>query len=128
MGINGPEGINTNKSSFLRRITKTVENNVAEVVQMVKPETPKEVTTREKLDQLTNVSPTEISTAEDVRAVNDCLATLGYNFKVSPKQILSVRNAMTANIQPALGKACDNAVAARIENPEGPFADLFAIA
>jgi len=55
------------------------------------------------------------------------LASLGYkNFKVTPEQVASVANEMSTVILPALKRVDDAAVAARIEDPNGPFADLFA--
>ena len=58
---------------------------------------------------------------------NKSLASLGYkNFKVTPEQVASVANEMSTVILPALKRVDDAAVAARIEDPNGPFADLFA--
>jgi hypothetical protein len=58
---------------------------------------------------------------------NKILASLGYkNFKVTPEQVASVANEMSTVILPALKRVDDAAVAARIEDPNGPFADLFA--
>ncbi len=58
---------------------------------------------------------------------NKILASLGYkNFKVTPEQVASVANGVSTVILPAMKQVDDAAVAARIEDPNGPFADLFA--
>ena len=58
---------------------------------------------------------------------NRILASLGYkNFKVTPEQVASVANGVSTVILPAMKQVDDAAVAARIEDPNGPFADLFA--
>jgi len=58
---------------------------------------------------------------------NEILASLGYgNFKVSPEQVASVTNNVNNIVLPALNTADDEAVASRIKDPNGPFADLFA--
>lgn len=58
---------------------------------------------------------------------NRILASLGYkNFKVTPEQVASVANGVSTVILPAMKQVDDAAVAARIEDPSGPFADLFA--
>lgn len=57
---------------------------------------------------------------------NKILADLGFKFKVTPEQVASVANEVSTVIMPALKQVEDAAVAARIEDPNGPFADLFA--
>lgn len=58
---------------------------------------------------------------------NEILASLGYgNYRVSAEQVASVTNGVNNIVLPALNNADDEAVAARIQDPNGPFADLFA--
>ena len=58
---------------------------------------------------------------------NKILASLGYkNFKVTPEQVASVAHGVSTAILPAMKQVDDAAVAARLEDPNGPFADLFA--
>lgn len=57
---------------------------------------------------------------------NAILASLGYDYKVTPSQVASVANGVQKVILPALNEVDDEAVAARIQDPNGPFADLFA--
>lgn len=57
---------------------------------------------------------------------NEILASLGFNYRVTPNQVASVANGMQSMVLPAMQQAENNAVAARIEDPKGPFADLFA--
>ena len=56
---------------------------------------------------------------------NEILASLGYNYKVSAAQVASVANGVETVVQPGMRLAEDGAVAANIQNPEGPFAELF---
>ena len=57
---------------------------------------------------------------------NKILASLGYNYKVSAAQVASVANGVNNVVKPGLELAVNGAVAARIADPNGPFADLFA--
>ena len=57
---------------------------------------------------------------------NAILASLGYNYKVSAAQVASVTNGIKTVVEPGLKLAEDGAVAAHIQDPNGPFADLFA--
>lgn len=68
-------------------------------------------------------------TAEDkdiADETNRILATLGYDYKVSAAQVASVANGVNTVVKPGLELAANGAVAARIADPNGPFADLFA--
>ena len=68
-------------------------------------------------------------TAEDkdiADETNKILARLGYNYKVSAAQVASVANGVNNVVKPGLELAENGAVAARIADPNGPFADLFA--
>ena len=56
---------------------------------------------------------------------NEILASLGYNYKVSAAQVASVTNGVKNTVIPGLKLAEDGAVAAHIQDPNGPFADLF---
>ena len=75
-----------------------------------------------------NSSDTVIAeTREIASATNQIMADLGYqNFKVSPKTVASVTDTVNQYTLPAMNLASDNAVAARVADPKGPFADLFA--
>ena len=64
--------------------------------------------------------------AEIADATNEILASLGYNYKVTPNQVASVANGMQNEVIPELKAAQNNSVAFRIQDPNGPFADLFA--
>jgi hypothetical protein len=59
-------------------------------------------------------------------STNEILASLGYDYKVSAAQVASVTNGVKTVVLPGLQSAEDGAVAAHIQNPNGPFADLFA--
>ena len=47
------------------------------------------------------------------------------NFKVSSKTVASVTDGLNNQTIPSLNTADDNAVAARVATPKGPFAELF---
>ena len=57
---------------------------------------------------------------------NEILASLGYKYRVSAAQVASVANGFNTVVKPGMKLAQDAAVAARIQDPFGPFADLFA--
>ena len=57
---------------------------------------------------------------------NAILASLGFDYKVSAAQVASVANGFRTVVEPGLKVAEDGAVAAHIQDPPGPFADLFA--
>ena len=57
---------------------------------------------------------------------NEILASLGLNYKVTPAQVASIANGVNNLVLPGLKSVQDGAVAARIADPNGPFADLFA--
>ncbi len=68
-------------------------------------------------------------TAEDkdlADQTNAILASLGYNYKVTAAQVASVTNGVNTVVVPGLKLAEDGAVAAHIQDPNGPFAELFA--
>lgn len=67
-------------------------------------------------------------TAEDkdlADRTNEILASLGYNYKVSATQVASVTNGLKTIVLPGMQLAQDGAVAAHIQDPNGPFAELF---
>ena len=57
---------------------------------------------------------------------NAILASLGNNYKVTAAQVASVANGVKTVVEPGLKLAEDGAVAAHIQDPNGPFAELFA--
>lgn len=60
-------------------------------------------------------------------STNAILASLGYtNYKVTAAQAASVANGVNTVVMPGLKSAQDGAVAANIQDPNGPFAELFA--
>ena len=68
-------------------------------------------------------------TAEDKNladSTNAILASLGFDYKVSPAQVASVTNGVNTVVLPNMKLAEDGAVEAHIKDPNGPFADLFA--
>lgn len=68
-------------------------------------------------------------TAEDKKiadSTNEILAELGFAYKVSANDVASVTNGLNNVILPGMKSAEDGAVAAHIQDPDGPFADLFA--
>jgi len=66
------------------------------------------------------------SAREIASSTNDIMAKLGYpNFKVTPKTVASISEGLNGTTLPALNTADDNAVAARVATPKGPFAELF---
>ncbi len=56
---------------------------------------------------------------------NEILASLGYNYKVTAAQVASVTNGINVVVTPAMKLAENAAVEAHIQDPEGPFAELF---
>ena len=66
-------------------------------------------------------------TKEIATKSNEIMAKLGFpNYKVSPKTVASVSEGLNTQTIPALNDADNNAVAARVATPKGPFAELFA--
>lgn len=68
-------------------------------------------------------------TAEDLdlaETTNAILASLGCNYKVTAAQAASVSNGVKNVVVPGLKLAENGAVAAHIQDPNGPFAELFA--
>ena len=68
-------------------------------------------------------------TAEDkdlADRTNEILASLGYDYKVSASQVASVTNGLKTVVLPGMQLAEDRAVAAHIQDPNGPCPDLFA--
>lgn len=68
-------------------------------------------------------------TAEDLdlaESTNAILASLGCSYKVTAAQAASVSNGVKNVVVPGLKLAEDGAVAAHIQDPNGPFAELFA--
>lgn len=59
-------------------------------------------------------------------STNAILASLGYSYKVTASQVASVSNGVNNVVMPSMKLAADGAVAANIQDPNGPFADLFA--
>ena len=73
------------------------------------------------------ISKYTISDKSIADETNEILASLGYaNYKVTPQQVASVANGVQNIVIPGLKLAEEGAVAARIADPNGPFADLFA--
>lgn len=73
-----------------------------------------------------SADPTISETGKIALATNDIMAKLGYpNYKVSPKTVASVTDGLNNQTLPSLNTADDNAVAARVATPKGPFAELF---
>ena len=58
-------------------------------------------------------------------STNAIMASLGFKYKVTPAQVASVSNGMQSVILPSLKMVENAAIASRIEDPNGPFADLF---
>lgn len=73
--------------------------------------------------KISKFTPEDKDIADKTNAI---LAGLGYDYKVSASQVASVTAGMKDIVLPEMNTAQDNAVAARIADPNGPFADLFA--
>lgn len=73
--------------------------------------------------KISKFTPKDSDIAEETNAI---LAGLGFNYKVTPQQVASVANGLNEVVLPGLKSVEDSAVAARIADPNGPFADLFA--
>ncbi len=71
---------------------------------------------------LTKFSAEDKALADNTNAI---LASLGYSYKVTPAQVASVSNGVQNVVMPGMKSAEDGAVAANIQDPNGPFADLF---
>lgn len=106
-----------------------------ESAETVKPSTPIKITSGNnnvQREELSYINPygsadTTITEAKEIALnTNSYMAGLGYpNYKVSPKTVTSVSGCVETQALPSLNIADDNAVAARVENPNGPFAELF---
>ena len=118
MGLDGIQGKNLGTSLY--QIGRTVANKANEVskpVEIVPSKQAEQTTTRDKLDQLTKVTPAEIARAEatkDAAEVNEILASLGCNFKVTAAQVTSVANGLRTTL-PVLDAAGNIATTARAE-------------
>lgn len=75
------------------------------------------------VSQFGNFSLENKEIADETNAI---LASLGYNYKVSAQQVASVTTGLNETVLPGLKRAEDGAVVAHIQDPNGPFADLFA--
>lgn len=75
------------------------------------------------VSKLGNFSLESKEIADEANAI---LASLGYDYKVTATQAASVANGVQKIVLPGLKAVEDEAVAARIQDPNGPFADLFA--
>ncbi len=73
-----------------------------------------------------NLGKFTLEDKEMADTTNAILASLGYsNYKVSAAQVASVANGVNKVVMPGMKLAEDGAVAANIQDPNGPFADLF---
>lgn len=73
--------------------------------------------------QLGKFTKEDLDIADSTNAI---LASLGYsNYKVSAAQVASVAGGVKNVVMPGMKLAEDGAVAANIQDPDGPFADLF---
>ena len=84
---------------------------------------------REELGLVNPYNSSDVNIAESreiASNTNKIMEQLGFNFKVTPKAVASVADGLNNQTIPALNTADDNAVAARVATPKGPFADLFA--
>lgn len=102
--------------------------------EAAKPSTPIKITSENNVqrEDLGYINPygsadTTITEAREIALnTNNFMAELGYpNYKIGPKTVASVTGCMETQVLPSLNAADDNAVAARIESPKGPFAELF---
>ena len=129
MGLDGIQGRNFN--TFVRLNAQNTENlKKTEPINfnnVSKRNDAQNVTTRENLDNLPQVSDVVISEALKVASeVNGILNKFGYyNYKVTPAQVASVEYFLKT-VVPKLDQACYVATEARISSPDGPFAELFA--
>jgi hypothetical protein len=73
--------------------------------------------------KISKFAPKDSEIADETNAI---LARLGFNYKVTPSQVASVATGLNEVVLPGLKSVEDSAVAARIADPKGPFADLFA--
>ena len=72
------------------------------------------------------INKTSVEDKAIAEETNKILAQLGFNFKVDANQVASVSNGVRNVVLPGLQLAEDGNTAARIADPNGPFADLFA--
>lgn len=129
MGTNGVNGSGNNYqvgfwSKPSLKAAKPEQTNTAPIKM-----TSDNVVKREELgfiNPYSNADSTIAEAREIASNTNDIMAQLGYsNFKVTPKMVASVSEGVNGQTLPALNAADDNAVAARVANPKGPFSDLF---
>ena len=67
-------------------------------------------------------------TAEDkalADSTNAIMESLGFSYKVTAAQAASVSNSMNKIVMPGMKSVQDAAVAKNIQDPNGPFEDLF---
>lgn len=67
-------------------------------------------------------------TAEDkalADSTNAIMESLGFSYRVTAAQAASVSNSMNKIVMPGMKSVQDAAVAKNIQDPNGPFADLF---
>lgn len=132
MGTNGVSGSGNNYfkvSDFWKKPNlqgaKTENTSAAAPIKLTGLDTIK----RENLELINpyNTADSAISGAREIASkTNDIMVQLGYpNYKVTPKTVASVSNGLKDVILPGLELAENGAVAARIANPNGPFAQLF---
>ncbi len=85
--------------------------------------------TREALGLINpyNNADASIADAREIASnTNDIMAQLGYpNFKVAPKVVSRISEDVNGQIVSAMNDVDNEAIVARVESPEGPFAELF---
>ena len=64
--------------------------------------------------------------AQMAQETNAILKSLGYDYKVTATQVAGVTATMKTIVEPDLKLVEDGAVVLNIQDPNGPFADLFA--
>jgi len=72
--------------------------------------------------RLGKFTPEDKELADETNAI---LAGLGYNYKVSAAQVASVTAGVNTVVMPGMQSAERAAVEAHIQDPDGPFAELF---
>ncbi len=126
-GVNG-SGNNFHISGFWSKpnleAAKTEQSKLSQPIKLTSDNVK-----REELGFVNPYNSSDVNIAESreiASNTNKIMEQLGYNFKVTPKAVASVAEGLNTQTIPSLNTADDNAVAARVATPKGPFADLFA--
>ena len=133
--MGGTNGVSGNGNNYFRLSDFWTNPSLKTAnTETVKTSTPIKITSENNVqrEELSYINPygsadAPITEAREIaQNTNAIMSSMGYgNYRVSPKTVTSVSECVETQALPSLNSADDNAVAARIESPKGPFAELF---